>query len=545
MDKDPFKEYIRQSEPSKRDKGYAWHTAIGLQAVDGLKPSKYLIDTAIKNIEGDISIDEAQELLNTYYEENPKADTDDRTEEADKVAVRIAKILSEKAFSFTPNEYISIHKKLFAGIYGHAGKLRDYNITKKEWVLNGATVLYGSASELRATLDYDFAEEKKFSYKNLSMEEIIHHLAFFVSRLWQIHVFGEGNTRTTAVFFIKYLRTLGFDATNDIFAENAWYFRNALVRANYNDLKNGVHETTEYLELFLRNLLLDEKNELHNRTMHISGRFAEVDIERVKVDIESGEVDIESTKVDIRNKLLSFSDTISEKTLEALKRLQEKGVKLCLATGRGPMLVPHFEGVEFDAFLTYNGSYCYDHSGTLYSNCIPLKDIERIIKNADKMGKPVALATKDRMAANGKDQDLIDYYAFGNAEVDVAEDFEDIKKEKVYQVLMGARVEEYQEILKGVQGAEITAWWDRAVDIIPVNAGKGAGIEKMLKHYGIDKSQAMAFGDGNNDIEMLKAVGNGIAMANASDDLKAVADEICGDVSEDGIYHYCLEKRLI
>ena len=240
MDKDPFKEYMKQSEPNKRDKGYAWHTAIGLQAVDGLKTSKYLIDTAIKNIEGDISIDEAQELLNTYYEENPKADIEDRTEEADKVAVRIAKILSEKAFSFTPNEYISIHKKLFTGIYGHAGKLRDYNITKKEWVLNGATILYGSASELRATLDYDFAEEKKFSYKNLSMEEIIHHLAFFVSRLWQIHVFGEGNTRTTAVFFIKYLRTLGFDVTNDIFAENAWYFRNALVRANYNDLKNHI-----------------------------------------------------------------------------------------------------------------------------------------------------------------------------------------------------------------------------------------------------------------------------------------------------------------
>ena len=315
MDKDPFKEYIRQSEPSKRDKGYAWHTAIGLQAVDGLKPSKYLIDTAIKNIEGDISIDEAQELLNTYYEENPKADTEDRTEEADKVAVRIAKILSEKAFSFTPNEYISIHKKLFAGIYGHAGKLRDYNITKKEWVLNGATVLYGSASELRATLDYDFAEEKKFSYKNLSMEDIIHHLAIFVSRLWQIHVFGEGNTRTTAVFFIKYLRTLGFDVTNDIFAENAWYFRNALVRANYNDLKNGVHETTKYLELFLRNLLLDEKNELHNRSMHISGRFKETDFEGAKADIENAEADIESQKADIRNKLLAFSDMISEKTI--------------------------------------------------------------------------------------------------------------------------------------------------------------------------------------------------------------------------------------
>ena len=318
MNKDPFKEYIKQSEPNKRDKGYAWHTAIGLQAVDGLKTSKYLIDTAIKNIEGDISIDEAQELLNTYYEENPKADTEDRTEEADKVAVGIAKILSEEAFSFTPNEYISIHKKLFTGIYGHAGKLRDYNITKKEWVLNGASVLYGSASELQATLDYDFSEEKKFSYKNLSMEEIIHHLAIFVSRLWQIHLFGEGNTRTTAVFFIKYLRTLGFDATNDIFAENAWYFRNALVRANYNDLKNGIHETTEYLELFLRNLLLNEKNELHNRSMHISGMFEKADIEGAKVDIESEEVDIENAEKPER------SNKKKEQPITLLDILQEQ-----------------------------------------------------------------------------------------------------------------------------------------------------------------------------------------------------------------------------
>lgn len=192
MEQDPFKEYIKETEPEKRDKGYAWHTAIGLQAVDGLRPSKYLIDTAIKNIEGDISIDEAGELLNSYYEENPKSDATDRAEEADKVSLRIVKIVSEKAFSFTPNEYISIHRKLFTGICSHAGRIRDYNITKKEWVLNGATVMYGSASELRATLEYDFSEEKKFSYKNLNMDQIIHHLAVFVSRLWQIHIFAEG-----------------------------------------------------------------------------------------------------------------------------------------------------------------------------------------------------------------------------------------------------------------------------------------------------------------------------------------------------------------
>ena len=312
MEKDPFKEYIKESEPGKRDKGYAWHTAIGLQAVDGLKPSKYLVDTAIRNIEGDISIDEAGELLNSYYKENPPLNSEDRTEEADKVAVRIAKVLSEKAFSFTPNEYISIHRKLFTGIYNHAGKIRDYNITKKEWILNGATVLYGSASELRATLEYDFAEEKKFSYRNLTMDEIIHHLAVFVSRLWQIHIFSEGNTRTTAVFFIKYLRTLGFETTNDIFAENAWYFRNALVRANYNDLKNGVHETTEYLELFLRNLLLDEKNELHNRTMHISGLLNGDS----KVDIKQTKVDINQPKVDIKEKLVQYNTKLKGKTMD-------------------------------------------------------------------------------------------------------------------------------------------------------------------------------------------------------------------------------------
>ena len=280
MNQDPFKEYIKQSEPSKKYKGYAWSTAIGLQAVDGLEPSEHLVQTAIENIKGNISMADAEMRIESYYAANPNRNDDDRTEEADKVSVRIAAIISEKAFTFSPSEYIGIHRKLFGGIYKHAGKIRDYNITKKEWVLDGATVLYGNATELRRTLEYDFEQEKKFSYKGLSTDEIIEHLAFFISRLWQIHIFGEGNTRTTAVFFIKYLRSLGYDAlgffaTNDIFAENAWYFRNALVRANYTDLKNDIHETTVYLERFIRNLLLGESNELKNRYLHIAHLFDE------------------------------------------------------------------------------------------------------------------------------------------------------------------------------------------------------------------------------------------------------------------------------
>ena len=319
MKTDPFKEYIMQTEPGKRDKGYAWQTAIGLQAVDGLRPSEYLIATAINNIEGRIDIDEAQQLLDQYYRENPAALDNNRTEEADKVSARIAKLLSEKAFSFTPNQYMAIHKDLFRGIYKHAGRIRTYNITKKEWVLDGSTVLYGPASELRAALEYDLSQEKSFSYKGLSMDETIHHLAVFVSRLWQIHVFAEGNTRTTAVFFIKYLRTLGFDVTNDIFAENAWYFRNALVRANYNDLKNGIHETTEFLELFLRNLLLGEKNELHNRTMHISGKFEsnkKQDIGLLKQDIEPEKQDIGISTLYAKN-----LEGLSRKTINNIEKI--------------------------------------------------------------------------------------------------------------------------------------------------------------------------------------------------------------------------------
>ena len=324
---DPFKEYLRESEPDKVYKGYAWSTAIGLQAVDGLKPSKYLIETAIQNIEGKITMKEAQNLIDSYYEERPMHLMEgERTEEADKVSSRIAEILSETAFSFSPNEYISIHRKLFQGIYEHAGKIRDYNITKKEWILDGETVMYGSASELMATLEYDFSQERNYSYRGLSMDEIIHHLAVFISRLWQIHIFGEGNTRTTAVFFIKYLRTLGFSATNDIFAENAWYFRNALVRANYTNLQKGIHETTEYLEAFLRNLLLNEENELHNRDLHIGETLnkEKVDIRAAKVDIQDEKVDIENKKVDIESVLAEKGGSFSIKTTVHIHRIFDK-----------------------------------------------------------------------------------------------------------------------------------------------------------------------------------------------------------------------------
>ena len=234
----------------------------------------------------------AQELIESYYKTSRKQEQP-RTDEADIVSTRISAILQEQGFSFSPAQYLSIHRRLFEGIYKHAGKLRDYNITKSEWVLDGDTVTYGGWSELRATLEYDFGQEKEFRYDGLSMDEVIRHLARFISRLWQIHVFGEGNTRTTAVFFVLYLRSLGFRVTNDVFRDNAWYFRNAMVRANYSNLQKGVHETTEYLELFLRNLLLGENHPLKNRTLHIRSESKKQDIDEKKQDIQLQKQDIE------------------------------------------------------------------------------------------------------------------------------------------------------------------------------------------------------------------------------------------------------------
>jgi len=267
---DNFEEYLRQGEPNKAEKAKVWKTAIGLQEVDGLKPSSYLIETAKKNIEGYITIEEVKQRIDSYYKQHPVKNHENRTEEADKVSARITEILGEKTFRFSPVEYLTIHRRLFQGIYNQAGKIRDYNITKQEWALNGETVLYASAESLKVTLEYDFQQEKAFNYSGLNQQEIIEHIASFISFLWQIHVFGEGNTRATAVFLIKYLRKLGFrEVSNYLFAEHSWYFRNALVRANYEDLSKGIHKTEKYLIRFMLSLLLKENHLLKNREMHI------------------------------------------------------------------------------------------------------------------------------------------------------------------------------------------------------------------------------------------------------------------------------------
>ena len=265
-----FDIYIRQGEPNQKEKAAIWRTAIGLQAVDGLQTSEYLHQTALKHIEGEIDIDEARQLIKTYYQsKHTREEGDDDRQEADQVSANITKILSSKTFDLSAKGYVSLHRRIFEGIFKHAGKVRDYDITKKEWILEGDTVRYLNWEDLHRALEYDIEQERQFSYKGLSADQLIKHITRFISNLWQIHAFGEGNTRTTAVFAILYLRDLGYKVENDMFAQHSWYFRNALVRANYRNAKAGIDYTPVYLERFFRNLLLGDQWDLRNRYLHI------------------------------------------------------------------------------------------------------------------------------------------------------------------------------------------------------------------------------------------------------------------------------------
>lgn len=305
---------------NKYSKKYVIETGMGLQDVDHLKNSSYFANEAQRYIKGEISLEELEKIIDSYYKNKPNEE--ERTEEADKISVRIAQLIEDDSFVFSVGQLMSIHKRLFEGVYSHAGKFRDYNFSKHEWVLDGASVFYADCRLLKATLQYDFDLEREFEYIGLSMNEIINHLAGFISNIWQVHPFEEGNTRTTAVFIIKYLRSIGFTATNDTFAKNALFFRNALVRANYRNVRKNVYEDKSFIIRFLRNLLLGESNDLHNRYLHIS--FA---LQAVLPYKESTIIELIKINPSIRLAEIADALNVSPRTVDNLiASLVEKGI---------------------------------------------------------------------------------------------------------------------------------------------------------------------------------------------------------------------------
>lgn len=264
-------EYQKVEETkSSYTKQLYWNMAIGLQQVDGLTPSKYLTELVSKNVEGEISNFEVEASLHNYYKTQDltnKKISDEQ--ECDLVSTRIVELLNDNSFSFRVVTLQTIHEYLFKGIYDFAGKYRNYNITKNEPVLKNETVNYADYNSIEKTLEYDFKEEANFDYSKLTLNEQIKHLATFTSNIWQVHPFGEGNTRTVAVMLEKYLKSLGYNVNNDLFKKHSLYFRNALVRSNYANISENIYPTDEYLINFFENLLNGGTHKLDNNDLVI------------------------------------------------------------------------------------------------------------------------------------------------------------------------------------------------------------------------------------------------------------------------------------
>ena len=362
--------YFKAEEPGRRERADAWATAIGLQKVDGLTPSQFLFDTAKDHIEGRITQNQARRRIRDYYATKDETRRPDpEKEEADKVSERIVAVINDGGFAFTPEYYISIHAKLFKGVLPSAGKLRTVNIRKREWVLKDDSVLYGDAATLKQSLVRDFIDEREFDYGGKSPRKMIPHFARFIAQIWQLHPFGEGNTRTTAVFAIKYLGSLGYGVANNMFKDNSWFFRNALVRANYADHSRGVQRDWSYLESFFRNLLLGEHNEMKSRYLLIG--LTEEDKRKIreltegkdgqkatrKSRRESREKSREKRRLGSREKILALLAErpaltyagLSEATGLTVKAI-EKNIRQLKAAGRlrriGPDKGGHWEVVE-------------------------------------------------------------------------------------------------------------------------------------------------------------------------------------------------------
>lgn len=264
MEEYQIKEY--QYSPEKQ-KEY-WNTAIGLQDVDNLEPSQYLYELSEQNINGEISIQNVQQKLGAYYKEASDKERKE-TMECDIVSTRIVELLSIGTISLTQAALKSIHRYLFSEIYDFAGQFRQYNITKEEAVLHGDTVKYANYFEIQDILEYDFHMEKQQRYSKMNQAQIVKRLCEFSSSIWQVHPFGEGNTRTIAVFMELYLNSIGFHINNDMFKDYSKYYRNALVRSNYADYVKMIDVDFVFLENFYYNLLFDGKFELRNDDMAI------------------------------------------------------------------------------------------------------------------------------------------------------------------------------------------------------------------------------------------------------------------------------------
>ena len=265
MTENPFSEYLKSGDPAARHRASAWSTAVGFHDITRTSVSGFLLEGARRNIEGSLGFPELEAEVGAFHRESGN----ETCAREDLLTLRCAEELLKEEFSLTPEVLLGIHRGIFRGLSPEAGKYRTEDFSRKEWVLSDGVVKYGYTEGLPGYLSYDFSVEREVDYGQFTEDQIIRHVAYFIANLWQLHAFREGNTTVCTVFLIRYLKALSLYRDSDLFYRKSWYYRNALVRANYSDRRIAIFPSTEFLEMFLRSMICGEKQELRNRDMHL------------------------------------------------------------------------------------------------------------------------------------------------------------------------------------------------------------------------------------------------------------------------------------
>ena len=270
-----IKKYLTSRNKQEREACLLWLTAFGIQSVVDLKPSADLLRIIINHIEGKYDIERTRSEVRAFYHEQHKQSHGGghhhRFEEADKVAVRIVDYFERGEFELTPESFSFAHRSMFHNLYHNSGQLREAAASKKEWVLGNTAVLYPKHEEIKPYLNYLFSNERSIDLSKLTPQHRLRHLCEFIAKLFMINAFQYANSRATFVYSMKYFLSLGYHFQNDTFFREAWFFRNAIIRACYTNMHQGVYPTTMHMEMFLGNLFLNEENELRNHRMVIRG----------------------------------------------------------------------------------------------------------------------------------------------------------------------------------------------------------------------------------------------------------------------------------